>query len=114
MGIARFENVDVNTLTFAIDSYGSGNTVITKKFTSRPLVSSVRNSVAILEKYRVYSDLIQFKFNYTPWVRDVVLNQNLYSFTWNGQDWRVTDAIEANDRMSVTVMCYRSDPATKV
>jgi hypothetical protein len=114
MAIARFENVDVNTLTFAVDSYGAGNTIITKKFTSRPLVSSVRKSLAISEKYRVYSDLIEFKFNYTPFMEDVSYNQNLYSFTWNGQDWRVIDVIEANDRMSITVMCYRSDPATKV
>ena len=114
MAIARFENVDVNTLAFAVDSYGSGNTIITKKFTSRPLVSSVRNSVAISEKYRIYADLIEFKFNYTPWMRDVFVNPNLYSFTWNGQDWRLTDVVESNDRMSVTVMCYRSDPATKV
>lgn len=114
MAIARFENVDVNTLTFAVDSFGSGNTIITKKFTSRPLVSSVRNSVAIMEKYRIYSDLIEFKFNFTPFMQDVVYNQNLYSFKWNGQDWRVVNAIESNDRMSVTIMCYRSDPATKV
>jgi len=114
MAIARFENVDVNTLTFAVDSYGSGNTIITKKFTSRPLVSSVRNSVAISEKYRVYSDLIEFKFNYTPFMIDVVYNQNLYSFKWNNQDWRVVNAIQSDDKMSVTVMCYRSDPATKV
>jgi hypothetical protein len=114
MAIARFENVDVNTLTFAVDSYGAGNTIITKKFTSRPLISEVRNSVAISEKYRVYSDLIQFKFNYTPFTIDFVYNQSLYSFTWNGQDWRITDAIQSNDKMSVTAMCYRSDPATKV
>ena len=114
MAIARFENVDVNTLTFAVDSYGSGNTIITKKFTSRPLVSSVKKSLAISEKYRVYSDLLEFKFNYTPFVVDVANNQNLYSFTRSGQDWRITDAVESNDKMSITFMCYRSDPATKV
>jgi len=78
------------------------------------LVSSVKNSVAITERYRVYQDLIQFKFNYTPNLRQIVDNQNLYSVNYRGNDWRITDAIESNDRMSVTLMCYRSDPTTKV
>jgi hypothetical protein len=77
-------------------------------------VSDVKNSLAITERYRVYQDLIQFTFNYTPNLKDIVDNQNLYSITWRAKDWRITDAIEANDRMSVTLMCYRSDPSTKV
>lgn len=114
MAIARFENVDINTLTFAVNEFGEGQTVIAKKFTGRPLVQDVKNSVAITERYRVYSDLISMKFNYTPWMKDVVDKQNLYSITWRGYDWRITDCIEGNDRMSVTLMCYRSDPTTKV
>ena len=114
MAITRYENVDVNTLTFATSEYGVNVTNITKKFTGRPLVSDVKNSLAITERYRIYQDLIQMKFNYTPWIKDVVDNQNLYSITWRNKDWRITDCIESNDRMSVTLMCYRSDPETKV
>ena len=114
MAIKRYENVDVNNLTFTTDTYGQGTTVITKKFTTRPLVSDVRNSLAITERYRIYQDLIQFTFNYTPWLKDIVDNQNLYSITWRNKDWRITDCLESNDRMSVTLMCYRSDPATAV
>jgi hypothetical protein len=114
MAIARFENVDVNTLTFGKDSFGEGTTTITKKFTSRPLVSSVKNSLAITKDTRIYQDLIMFKFNYTPWTQDVVNSQNLYSFTWRGFDWRIENCIESNDRMSMTALCYRSDPLTKV
>jgi hypothetical protein len=114
MAIARFENVDVNDLTFGTDNYGEYTTTITKKFTGRPLVSDVRNSVAITERYRIYQDLIQMKFNYTPWMKDIVDNQDKYSITWRDKDWRITDCIESNDRMSVTLMCYRSDPTTKV
>lgn len=114
MAIARFENVDVNTLTFGVNDFGAGQTTITKKFTGRPLVQDVKNSVAITERYRVYSDLISMKFNYTPWMKDIVDRQNLYSITWRGHDWRITDCIESNDRMSVTLMCYRNDPTTKV
>ena len=114
MAIARFENVDVNNLTFGTDSYGEYTTTITKKFTGRPLVSDVRNSLAITERYRIYQDLIQMKFNYTPWMKDIVDNQDKYSITWRGNDWRITDCLESNDRMSVTLMCYRSDPTTKV
>lgn len=114
MAIKRYENVDVNDLSFTTDEFGANTTTITKKFTTRPLVSDVRNSLAITERYRVYQDLIQFTFNYTPWLKDIVDNQNLYSITWRGKDWRITDCLESNDRMSVTLMCYRNDPATAV
>lgn len=114
MAIKRYENVDVNNLTFGTNEYGEYTTTITKKFTTRPLVSDVKNSLAITERYRVYQDLIQFTFNYTPWLKDIVDNQNLYSITWRAKDWRITDCLESNDRMSVTLMCYRSDPVTKV
>lgn len=114
MAIARFENVDVNSLTFSKDSFGEGITTITKKFTGRALVSSVKNSLGITADTRIYQDLINFKFNYTPWTQDIVVNQNLYSFTWRGSDWRVENCIESNDRMSMTALCYRSDPLTKV
>jgi hypothetical protein len=114
MSIKRYENVDVNTLTFGTDAYGEYTTTITKKFTGRPLVSSVRNSLAITEKYRIYQDLIEFKFNFTPWIQDVIMNQNLYSMKWRNQDWRITNAIESDDKMSATFICYRSDPVTKV
>mgnify|MGYP000606134234 CR=1 FL=1 len=114
MSIARYENVDVNNLTFATSSYGENLTTKTLKFVGRPLISDVKNSLAITERYRIYQDLIQMKFNYTPWMKDIVDNQNLYSITWRNKDWRITDAIESNDRMSITLMCYRSDPDTKV
>jgi len=114
MAIKRYENVDVNTLTFGTDAYGEYTTTITKKFTGRPLVSSVKNSLTITERYRIYQDLIEFQFNYTPWIQDIIVNQNLYSFKWRTQDWRIESAIEANDKMSATFICYRSDPVTKV
>lgn len=114
MGIKRYENVDVNTLTFGTNSFGENVTTITKKFTGRPLVSSVKNSLSITGDTRIYQDLIDFTFQFTPWMKDIVINQNLYSFTYNGQDWRITNAIEADDKMSVTILCYRSDPITKV
>lgn len=114
MAISRFENVNVNNLTFGVNSFGEYTETITKKFTSRPLVSDVRNSVAITERYREYQDLIQMKFNYTPNMKDIVDNQDKYSITWRNKDWRITDVLESNDRMSVTLMCYRSDPTTKV
>ena len=114
MAISRYENVTVNTLSFTTDSFGESTTVITPKFTSRPLVQDVKNSLHITGDTRIYQDLNRFVFSYTPNVRDVVINQNEYSITWRNQDWRITDCIEANDRMSVTFLCYRNDPTTKV
>lgn len=114
MAIKRYENVDVNNLTFGTNSFGEYTTTITKKFTGRPLISAVKNSLQITKDTRIYQDLINFQFQYTPWMQDIIINQNLYSFTWRTQDWRIDNAIEANDKMSVTFLCYRNDPVTKV
>ena len=113
MAIARYENVNINNLSFGVDAFGEYTTTTTLWFVGRPLVAEVKNSVAITERYRVYADLITFKFNYTPNMKTIADSQNNYSVTWRGNEWRITDAIESNDRMSVTLMCYRSDPATK-
>lgn len=113
MAILRSEQVDVNSLTFGKDAYGEYTETKTLKFQSRPIVSSVKNSLQITGDTRIYQDLINFKFNYTPYLQDIIVNQNLYSITYRGQDWRITNALEANDKMSVTLLCYRSDPGAK-
>ena len=112
MAIARFENISVNNLTFAKSDFGEGETVQTKWFDTRARVADVANSVKIAEKYRLYQDLVNFTFNYTPNMKQIVDHQNLYSITWRGNDWRITDVRESNDRMTVMFLCYRSDPST--
>lgn len=114
MAIARFENIDVNNLTFGENSFGEQTTTQTKWFTTRARVSDVANSVRISEKYRVYQDLVNFILNYTPNMKQMVDHQNLYSITWRGNDWRITDVRESNDRMTVLFLCYRTDPNTAV
>jgi len=114
MAISRYENVDVNNLTFTTSDLGENVTTITKWFTGRPLVQDVKNSLQISNDTRIYQDLTRFVFNYTPWMQQVVLQQDKYSITYRGSDWRITDCIEANDKMSVTLLCYRNDPVTKV
>jgi hypothetical protein len=114
MAIKRYENVGVYDLTFTTNAFGEGVTTQTLKFTSRALVSSVKNTLQITDATRIYQDLINFRFNYTPWMQDIIINQNLYSFNYRGQDWRITNAIETDDRMSVIFLCYRNDPMTKV
>jgi hypothetical protein len=114
MAIARFENIDVNNLTFGENSFGEQTTTQTKWFTTRARVSDVANSVRISEKYRVYQDLVNFILNYTPNMKQIVDSQNLFSITWRGNDWRITDVRESNDRMTVLLLCYRTDPNTAV
>jgi hypothetical protein len=114
MGIARFEDVGVNDVTNSVNTFGSQTSTSTLKFLTRARVSDVSNSVMISEKYRVYSDLVNLTFNYTPWIKDIVDNQNLYSITYRGFDWRISDVRESNDRMNVTLLCYRNDPGTTV
>jgi len=114
MAIARFENIAVNNLTFGISSFGEQSTTQTKWFDTRARVADVANNVRISEKYRLYSDLVEFTLNFTPNTRAMANDQNLYSITWRGKDWRITDCRESNDRMTVMFMCYRNDPETAV
>jgi hypothetical protein len=114
MGIKRYENLTMNHVVNGIDSIGQYTTTITPWFETRGLVADVANSLRITERYRVYQDLVNITLNYTPNVKEVVDNQDLYSITWRGFDWRVTDVRESNDRMRVTFICYRNDPTTPV
>ena len=114
MGIARYENVEINNVTNGVDTYGAQTTTITLWFATRARVADVANSLRIAERYRVYSDLVNLTFNYTPNMKEIVDNQNLYSVTWRGFNWRITDVRESNDRMNVTFLCYRNDPDTPV
>lgn len=114
MGIARYENVTVNNVVNGVSDIGSQTSTITPWFTSRAKVADVANSLRIADRYRVYSDLVNLTFNYTPWLKQIVDNQNLYSITWRGFDWRITDIRESNDRMNVTLLCYRNDPGMTV
>lgn len=114
MSIARFENVAVNNLTFGKSAFGEQDTSSSKWFDTRARVEDVNNSLKISEKYRLYQDLTNFTFNYTPNMKAIVDRQELYSLTWRGHEWRITDIREANDRMTVKMMCYRNDPGTAV
>lgn len=114
MSINRFENVTINTVTNSVDELGQYTTAITPWFQSRAKVRDVNNSLRIADKYRVYTDLVNLTFNYTPWMKQIVDNQNAYSITWRNQDWRVTDIRESDDRMSVTLLCYYNSPSTPV
>lgn len=114
MGIARYENIVVNRVTNGVNTYGEQTTTITKWFDTRARVKDVHNSLRISEKYRIYSDLTDLTLNYTPNTKEIVDNQNLYSITWRGKDYRITDCIESNDRMSITFLCYRNDPTAPV
>ena len=114
MTIARFENIAINNLAFGKSDFGEQSTAQTVWFSTRARVADVANSVKIADKYRLYQDLVNFTLNYTPNMKTIVDHQQSYSITWRGNDWRITDVRESNDRMRVTFMCYRSDPVTAV
>ena len=114
MAIARYENVIINNVTNGISLYGEQTTTITEWFTSRAIVKDVRNNLRISERYRLYTDLVTLTFNYTPNMKQIVDQQNLFSMDWRGYDWRIIDCYESDDRMSITFTCYRNDPATPV
>ena len=114
MAIARFENIAINNLTFSESGFGEGQTTATKWFDTRARVTDVANSLKIADKYRLYQELTNFTLNYTPNITQIVDGQDQYSITWRGQEWRITDVREANDRMTVLLLCYRNDPSTAV
>lgn len=114
MAIARFEPVIVNTVTNSINEVGEQTTTIAEWFKTKAYVKDVHNSLRISDRYRIYSDLVNLTFNYTPNMRTIVNVQEDYSITYRGQDWRITEVFESNDRMKVTFMCYRNDPSVPV
>ena len=114
MSIARFENINVNNLTFTKSDFGEGATVQALWFATRARVADVANSLKIADKYRLYQDMVNFTVNYTRNTKLMVANQNLYSITYRGQDWRIDSARESDDRMTVMFLCYRPDPVTAV
>ena len=114
MGIARFENITINNLAFSQSSFGEQSTTITKWFDTRARVHSVANHVKIADKYRVYSDVVEFTLNYTPNTRTIIDNQNLYSINWKNFDWRIDNVRESDDRMTVKFLCVRNDPVVAV
>ena len=114
MAIARFENITVKTLSFGKSDFGEQSTTQTLWFQTRARVHSVANNVRIAEKYRVYNDIVQFTLNYTPNLKTIVDNQNLYSISWRGFDWRIDNVREADDRMTATLLCVRNDPVVAV
>lgn len=114
MGITRYENLTINDVVNAVDDVGAYTTTVTPWFETRGLVHDVANSLRITERYRAYTDLVQITLNYTPNVKKLVDDQNLYSITWRDRDWRITDVRESNDRMKATFICFRNDPSTPV
>lgn len=114
MAITRYENITINEVTNAINTIGEYTTTIEKWFDTRALVSDVANSLRISDRYRSYSDLVNFTVNYTPNTKEIVNNQNLYSIGYRGFDWRISDIRETNDRQRVILLCYRNDPVVPV
>lgn len=114
MAIARFEEITVKSLTFGKSDFGEQSTTQTNWFKTRARVHSVANSLRISEKYRLYQDVVNFTLNYTPNTKEIVDNQNLYSINWRGKDWRIDNVRESDDRMTVLILAYRTDPVTAV
>ncbi len=114
MSIARYENATINSVTNGVDDFGQYTTTITPLFTSRAIVKDVRNSLRIAERYRSYQDMVNLTFNYTPNMKAVVDEQFNYSITWRGQEWRISDIFESDDRMRITLLCYFANPSVPV
>lgn len=112
--VQRYENVEIKTVTNSINAIGEQTTSLTNWFTTRGRVHSVANSLRIADRYRAYSDLVNFTFNYTPNMKTIVDNQNLYSMHWRDKEWRITECREHDDRQFVTFTCYRNDPVVPV
>lgn len=113
MTIVRYESVVVNNVVNGTDTVGEYTTSIVPWFNTRGLVHDISNTLRISERYRAYTDLLSITLNYTPNTRTMAQNQNLYSFTWRDNDWRITDVREHNDRMKITFICFRNEPEVR-
>jgi len=114
MAITRYENITVNRVVDTTDAIGQYTSSIQPWFETRGLIHDVANSLRISERYRLYTDLVNVTLNYTPNTKEIADSQFDYSITWRDHDWRITDCREANDRMSITFVCYRNDPKAPV
>jgi hypothetical protein len=114
MAITRYENIDINNVTNSKNSIGEQTTTITKWFTTRALVQTPRNSLTITNGTRIYSDALELTLNYTANTKQIFEQQNLYSVTYKGVNWRIENVQETNDRMKVIFSCYRNDPTVPV
>ena len=112
--VARYENVEINNLTFGASDFGEQNTVQTKWFKTRAKVASVANVLKISDRYRLYQDMINFTFNYTLNMKTISNNQDQYSVTYLNKNWRIDSIRQSDDRMTVMFLCYHSDPITAV
>jgi hypothetical protein len=112
--VARYENIAVKTLSFAKSDFGEQSTTQTLFFNTRATIADVSNNVRISDKYRVYTDIVQMTVNYTPNIKLIVDNQNAYSITWRGYDWRIDNVRETNDRQFAQLTCVRNDPVVAV
>jgi hypothetical protein len=112
--VARYENIAVKTLSFSKSDFGEQSTTQTLFFNTRATIADVSNNVRISDKYRVYTDIVQMTVNYTPNIKLIVDNQNAYSITWRGYDWRIDNVRETNDRQFAQLTCVRNDPVVAV
>lgn len=112
--VKRYENVEIKNVTNSINAIGEQTTSVTTWFTTRGLIHSVANSLLISDRYRAYSDLVNITLNYTPNMKEIVDNQDLYSMVWRNREWRITECREHDDRQFVTFLCYRNDPVVPV
>ena len=114
MAIARYENITINNVINNVDSYGQQTTSLTKAFATRAKVEDLKTGTSINKDDRIYTELVRFTLNYTPNTLNMVNNQNLFAINYRNADWRINDCMEANDRMSITFMCYRNKPTVPV
>jgi hypothetical protein len=112
--VKRYENVQIKNVTNSVSTIGEQTTSVNLWFETRASVNSVANNLRISDRYRAYSDLVHFTFNYTPNMKTIVDNQDLYSMYWRGKDWRIESCREHDDRQFVTFTCYRNDPVAPV
>jgi hypothetical protein len=114
MGVAQFENVQVSTLSFSTSSSGEQSTAKTDFFKTRATVENITNSMRISEKYRLYSSVVKMTFNFSPNMKTVVRHHEQYSIAYRSQDWRIAEAREADDRMTVSLFLYTQTPSAAV
>jgi hypothetical protein len=111
--IKRYEPIVFNQVTRNVDSYGDATVTETVFFRTAGLIFDIENELRLQEQYRLYADFLNVRVSYTPNTVLIAEDQENYSITWRNLSWRITDSIEANDRMTIRFIAYRSKPGVQ-
>lgn len=114
MSLPRFEPVTIQSVARTVDANGGPVNTFTNLFSVHGRIRDVKNTLKLNELYRLYADWVNIQMNLTSNTLLIAEDQENYSLGWRGNNWRIVDAVEADDRQYVEFLCYFAKPGITV